>query len=721
MSIARVEPLTRARALRGPFDYLIGERLGGVEVGELLLVPFGPRRIPGVVTELAAESELPRERLAEPIRSLGVATPAELVELAAWMADEYCSTVSRSLELVLPPGSGGSGAGARPRSEKSARITDAGREALVSARLGERQRVALETLAAAPEGHLDPAGLRRAGLSADALRRLEARSLLVLERGQRRMRPTNIAVGSPSRRVEPTPSQAAAHAAIVGRLDAGGGELLVWGVTGSGKTEVYLGAAQAALERGRGAIVLVPEIGLTPQTVTRFEARFGERVAVLGSHLTDAERRDEWERMRTGEARVCVGPRSAVFAPIADLGLIVIDEEHEAAYKQEGDPRYDAREVAARRARNAGAVLVAGSATPRPESWLRMDRVELRERASGRPLPPVEILDMRAERGGPLHPESRRALAELGPDGKAIVLVPRRGWSPHVSCRTCGRAWGCPSCDVSLVLHRATGRMVCHHCNHIEPIPTDCPDCGSRGVAQHGSGSERIEAVIRDLVTPIPVGRLDADAARGRHARILKAFGDARAGVLVGTQMIAKGHDFPDVSLCVVLDADATLRFPDLRAEERTFSLVSQVAGRSGRGGEGRVLVQTLAPDADAIRRAAAHDAPGFLAGELERRRALSYPPYGHLVRIDLSAPDEADVERTAAALASDVSARLPGDAQLLGPAPRFRLRDRHRRQILVKAARRPAAVEAVRGAIEEAAAARRLQGVATAVDVEPV
>ena len=381
-----------------------------------------------------------------------------------------------------------------------------------------------------------------------------------------------------------------------------GGELLLHGVTGSGKTEVYLAAAEAALARGRGAIVLVPEIGMTPQAVSRFESRFGDRVAVLHSRLGAGERRDEWHRLREGEARICVGPRSAAFAPISGLGLIVCDEEHDTSYKQEGDPRYDAREVARRRAADCGAVAVFGSATPRPESWLRFERLELPRRVDGRALPAVEVIDMRGRDGreGPLAPRTREALADLrAHGGKGIVLINRRGWSVHLSCRECGRAWRCPDCDVSLVLHRVSG-LHCHHCGHREAAPAECPDCGSVTLSRAGAGSERIERLLADLMAPLPVFRLDSDSAAdpGGHLRILSEFQAAPAGVLVGTQMVAKGHDFPDVVLGVILDADATLRFPDFRAEERTFALVAQLAGRSGRGARGgRVLVQTLAPE----------------------------------------------------------------------------------------------------------------------------
>lgn len=714
--IAKVEPLTTARGLRGPFDYLVTERHPGVGVGSLLLVPFGRQRLRGVVTGLAEESDLPLERLAQPIAVLGEPLPPSLTELGLWVGREYCSTPARGLELVLPPG-GGKGVGAR--TELRARLTDAGREALDgSERLGPKQRAALERLAAAD-------GPIAAGSERDSLKRLEARGLVELERAEVSRRPVTVPVGARRERPSLTPAQEAAVERITAGLDGAGGELLLHGVTGSGKTEVYLTATEAALERGRGAIVLVPEIGLTPQTVSRFEARFADRVAVLHSGLSAGERRDEWMRVRRGEARVCVGPRSAVFAPVEGLGLIVVDEEHDSSYKQESDPRYDARDVARRRSGAEQAVLVSGTATPRPESWLRTDRIDLPERADGSSLPEIEVLDMRERDGreGPLHAATRASLREVAESRlKAIVMVPRRGWSPFLDCRVCGHAWYCPNCDVSLVLHRAGDTMRCHHCGHTQMVPEACPECASVSIARHGAGAEQVAELIAGIVRPVPVFRLDSDAAarRGAHAAILAEFDRAQAGVLIGTQMVAKGHDFPDVALSVVVDADSSLRFPDFRAEERTFALVSQLAGRSGRGGEGRVLVQTLAPEAEAITRAARHDALGFLAGELERRRALSYPPFATLIRVEMTAPEPTIVEAAAQETASLLRPGLPEDATLLGPAPRFRVRGRERRQLLVKAGAREPAVDAVRAAVEASISAGITRGVQLSVDVDP-
>jgi primosomal protein N' (replication factor Y) len=674
-AIAQVEPMTTARSLRGPFDYRLPEELrGGVDVGSMLVVPFGRREVLGVVVGLADSSDVAAGKLLAPLRALELGVPVEMVALAEWMAAEYCSTIARALGLVLPPG---------------------------------------------------------------AARRLSGRKRRAVARS------THLSVGS--RRPHP-PALSADQQAALGTLGAALGERraqthLLHGVTGSGKTEVYLRSAEIALAQGRGVIVLVPEIALTPQIVGRFIERFGETVAVLHSRLRPGERYAEWRRLREGEARVCVGPRSAVFAPISDLGMIVVDEEHDASYKHEGDPRYDARDVAAERARRAGALLLLGSATPRPESAHRIKASVLPRRVDGRPLPDVRVLDMREQAHG-LHPLTAQALADVRrARGKAIVLLNRRGWSNFLSCRSCGRVWSCPHCDVALVLHRGGGFVACHHCGHREPVPASCPDCCSTSVARHGAGTERLAHELSGILDDgsFPVFRLDADVAGTEQAGVgalLRRFGEAPCGVLIGTQMVAKGHDFPDVALGVVLDADATLRFPDFRAEERTFALIAQLAGRVGRGGDGRVLVQTIAPQARSILHAANHDSDGFLAGELERRSALAYPPFSHLIRIVCAAvePDRALAAATAvrdrlSACTRDTGAGngpvVSDNLVVLGPAALFRLRGRERQVLVVKAAERRPAVEAVGEAVRQAAAAdRRSSGspaiVNFSVDVDP-
>jgi len=743
VTVLRVEPLTTARALRGPFDYRQPAAMAALEVGSVVRVPFGPRKLLGVVVELAETSELAPERLAEPIEALEAGAPAELVRLGLWVAREYCSTPSRGLQLVLPPGTGTGGRTVRSKVELRAAILPAGEQALEGGgRLGAKQRAVLEALRA---GEMSSAELATAvGADRQTLRRLEQRGLVATHNSRLRRAPAGSSLAAPANRPDLLREQRDAVDAIVAALDgrwadkssearligpsagAAAPRLLLHGVTGSGKTEVYLAAVEAALERGRGAIVLVPEIGLAPQAVARFRARLGDRFAVLHSALSAGERYDEWRRLRSGEASVCVGPRSAVFAPVRDLGLIVVDEEHDPSYKQEGDPCYDARTVARRRAEDCGAVLVAGTATPRPESWLELPRLELPRRVDGLRMPPVKLVDMRDAdpRGGPLHADTWAALEGVRLAGaKAIVMINRRGFAPWLTCRSCGHHWDCPNCDVSLIVHRHSGRLVCHHCAHVEPQPRACPDCASTTLSRAGAGTERIEALLKERLDPMPVFRLDSDTAaeRGAHARILAGFGEAPSGVLVGTQMVAKGHDFPEVTLAAILDADATLRFPDFRAEERTFAMVAQLAGRSGRGeAGGEVIVQTLAPGAASIAHAARHDAAGFLAGELERRRLLRYPPYSHLVRIGLAAEAEPRLETVAREIAAELRERLPAGSDLLGPAPMFRVRNRHRRRLLIKAAERERTVAAVREVVERRAADRSLREISIGVDVDP-
>ncbi len=711
--IARVEPLTLTRAVRGPFDYRLRPEQADVGVGTLLRVPFGGRKTLGVVLELAAGSELAPERLAEPDAVLPPGVPADLVELAGWIAPEYCSTPARALTLVLPPGAAG---GVRHKRVLVAELTDAGADALErGAPLTDRQQTVLEALR---RDGPTPA----AALGTPTLRRLEGRGLVDVRSRTQVRRPASMSIG---RRLDHVPAltgdQQAALDAAIEAMHAAGGRFLLHGVTGSGKTEVYLRAVQEALAAGRGAIVLVPEIALTPQTVGRFQARFGDVVAVLHSGLGQGERHDEWLRLRSGEARVCVGPRSAVFAPLGDIGLIVIDEEHDASYKHERDPRYDARTVALRRAEQHGAVVLAGSATPRPESAVALTRLRLRARIDGRSLPAVEVLDMRGVHH-PLHPRTRMALADVrSAGGKAIVLLNRRGWSNFLSCRGCGHVWMCPNCEVALVLHRASGRLACHHCGHRRRAPTRCDACGSVAVARHGAGTESVEEELREAFgAELPVFRLDADTAAGkdRLARTLAAFEAARAGVLVGTQMVAKGHDFAGVSLGVVLDADQTLRFPDFRAEERTFALVTQLAGRVGRGEDGgKVLVQTLAVSAQSLAFAAHHDSDGFLEQELQRRKALGYPPHGSLIRIVCSASEAPDALAVAARLHGLIA---PSGQTVLGPAPLFRLRSRSRSQLVIKCTERETAVRAVGAAVDECAAYAVRRGVSVSVDVDP-
>jgi primosomal protein N' (replication factor Y) (superfamily II helicase) len=499
-------------------------------------------------------------------------------------------------------------------------------------------------------------------------------------------------------------------------LDGGGGNVLLWGATGSGKTEVYIRACREAVARGRSAIVLVPEIALTPQTLGRFRVRFGDAVAVLHSALTEAERRDERERIAAGEARVVVGARSAIFAPVPSLGVICIDEEHDSSYKQESDPRYDARTVAAKRATLEGAVAVFGSATPRPESWASLERLELGGRLAA-PLPTVRVVDLRREQGYPL---SAPLLKELGGiaerGGKAILLLNRRGVAPAVHCRACGETRRCPACDVALTLH-GDSSLRCHHCARLETMGETCPACGSAELARIGAGTQKLERALAKQVPELDVIRLDADAVEKPEQlrEVLERFAHADRAVLVGTQMVAKGHHFVGVELAAVVDADTGLGLPDFRAEERTFQLITHLAGRSGRDAPGRVLVQTFQPDSRAVSYAARHDVRGFLDGELERRRALGYPPFQHLVRVVVTGPELDDALRAL----DELKAGLAG-VELLGPAPLLRLRGRNRAQLVGKTERPRALATRAAALLAAAAVPMRRAGLSVVVDVDP-
>ncbi|MGC9219788.1 MAG: replication restart helicase PriA [Solirubrobacteraceae bacterium] len=737
--IARVIPLTQARAIKGLFDYTVPPELAPVAVGDLLRVPFAGRELVAVVAETAGRSELPPERLASVLTSLPASLPPELVWLADWLASEYCSTPARALGVLLPPGAS---KGLAEQRVLTATLTDAGRAALQT---GPSDRPLTPGQLAALHQLAQHEALPAAEIGTPLLRRLEARGLVAISSERSVRRVVTRSVSSTSASAPPLTGEQAgalgpvmaalaqrdAHTESAGPVDSE--VFLLHGVTGSGKTEIYLQAAQATLAQGRSVIILVPEIGLTPQALSRFQSRLGDVVAVQHSGMSDRLRYQEWLRLLRGQARVCVGARSAVFAPLDNIGLIVIDEEHESSYKHEGDPRYDARAVARHRAATHGAVLLSGSATPRPESFFGMQRLRLSRRVDGRKLPEVQILDMRGLHN-PLHPQARLALADCRREGgKAIVLLNRRGWSNFLSCGSCGHVWGCPNCDVSLVLHRAQGLIACHHCGHRERLPTSCPECGSVSVSRHGAGTERLEHELRDALAgpDFPVMRLDADTS-GADARasVLERFHKANAGVLVGTQMIAKGHDFADVALGVVLDADQTLRFPDFRSEERTFALLTQLAGRTGRGGgasrTASVLVQTWTPQARPIVLAARHDSETFLRGELRRRKALGYPPFTTMIRVVCSAavPEHAAAAAAALKLAIQPSNQVAGSQgagfTVLGPASLFMLRGRARAQLVVKAVDRAAAIGVVGRAVDDFSGQRAGRGVTLAVDVDP-
>ena len=561
-----------------------------------------------------------------------------------------------------------------------------------------RQAEAYKSLAASG-GTVELAHLTGpSGFSRSVIRGLEKKGLAIVEDRIVERDPYGSSK-SVDQRHAPTAPQSSAIKALIAAFDTGKSEpFLLHGVTGSGKTLVYMELVSHVLEQDRGAIVLVPEISLTPQTVSRFRARFGDQVAVLHSALSDGERFDAWQQLRSGRRRVAVGARSALFAPVARLGIVVVDEEHDGSYKQSESPRYQARDMAVVRAAQEGALCVLGSATPALESWHNAERgkfrrLSLHDRVGGGKLPPVRLIDLREERKKDIRAvgaqsEARseagvvltRPLVEairtrLERREQTILLLNRRGYSSFVQCLDCGDVESCLHCSISLTYHRGKGRLVCHHCGHDQPAPSRCPRCGSTGISFRGLGTEQVERVVAETFPGARLARMDVDTTSGKwsHHEILGRVERGEVDILLGTQMIAKGLDFPRVTLVGVVNADVGIHLPDFRASERTFQLLSQVAGRAGRGTlGGEVLVQTSLPEHYAIQAALAHDYPAFARRELMERREPAYPPVVRLINVVISSPDSEDAARNAEAAAEWLRARVaPGaSVDLVGPAP---------------------------------------------------
>lgn len=508
--------------------------------------------------------------------------------------------------------------------------------------------------------------------------------------------------------------------------------VLLFGVTASGKTEVYLDAIAHTLAAGRSAIVLVPEIALTAQVVDVFTGRFGEQVAVLHSKLSEGERHDEWRRMQAGKAQIVVGARSAIFAPVQNVGLIVMDEEHEASYKQENTPRYNAKELAAERARLSGATLLLGSATPSLESYNASEegfirRIEMLERIDNRPLPRVEVVDLREEF------KQRRALfsarltdamgERLSRKQQIILFLNRRGYAQFVLCRDCGFVARCPNCAVSLAFHAYDRTLKCHHCDYTGRAPQTCPDCGSTKVKAFGIGTEKVEEEVLRVFPSARVARMDRDttARKGAHTRIVRDFRQGEADVLIGTQMVAKGLDFPNVTLVGVISADTAINMPDFRAAERTFQLLTQVAGRAGRGKTpGEVIIQTFSPDHYAVQTAMRQDYPAFFQQEILFRQELKYPPFSRLVNIIAADENEKRAEARATALAAALERVTPQEVEMIGPsaAPIARLKNQYRFHVALRAPVDAPLSELVRAALALLTPSERL---GLHIDMDPL
>jgi primosomal protein N' (replication factor Y) len=698
------------RPLDHPFSYAVPDKLRDtIGIGKRVMAPFGKgdRATTGYCVHL---SEVVPERTVKPLLGVLDAEPlldANLLRLTRWMADYYLCGWGQVLNVVVP-----SGARNQAGIRAATFVTAVAEEQLPDPlpKLTPKQAAALALLrdAGRPMEMRRLARLAKCGLG--PLEHLSAKGLIkrVVRRVDRFQ--ADLSSGAADGPASPglilNADQQRAWEQMLPALQAGGFHpMLLYGVTGSGKTELYLRAIDEVIKRGKEALVLVPEISLTPQTIQCFRGRCGD-VAVLHSHLGNVERAGHWRKIARGEVQVVVGARSGVFAPTRNLGLIVIDEEHEGSFKQDATPRYHARDVAVMRARLEGIPIILGSATPALESWHNAERgqyqlMRLPSRVEDRPMPLVTLIDMRHDlpRGGRLHALSAELEGTmrhaLGSGGQVILLLNRRGFSTHLHCPACGFVEQCKFCDLALTYHRWREVALCHHCGFEQPPPERCPQCGLAQVRYQGTGTEKLQAEVEQKFAGYVVRRMDSDSMRrpGSHASLLGAFRKGEVHILLGTQMIAKGLDFPNVTLVGVINADIGLHLPDFRAAERTFQLLSQVAGRAGRGPRGgRVLVQTYQPEHPAIALAAAHNYEAFVAGELAHRRAHNYPPYHRLVRLMVRSRNQEDAASFAQRLAGAFRTALeqmkaagpdgtPAPLRLLGPAeaPVFRLKGYYR------------------------------------------
>jgi primosomal protein N' (replication factor Y) (superfamily II helicase) len=726
------------------YDYLVPDRFIDMEQSDRLLQPGRRVRIPfgrgnrkriGYCVEVETKQVDPGrlKQIDQVIDSASLLSTA-MLRLTRWMADYYLCPWGQVLESVVPAGVRGQ---AGTREVELLSIPGDVRSRIGPLKLPVKQRQALEVLAASTKEMTSAQLAEEAGCSTAPIKALLKKGLVEIRTGRTTMAPANQSSEIISRQapLKLNAEQQGALEAIGQALEANQAQgILVYGVTGSGKTEVYIRAIEQTVALGRQAIVLVPEISLTPQTVRRFRARF-DSVAVLHSHLTHVQRHQEWRRIARGEVEVVVGARSAVFAPTPQLGLIVIDEEHEASFKQDSAPRYHARDVAWQRAMAERIPLVLGSATPSLESWQRAEsgsylRVSLAHRVMGRSLPDAATIDMRDpaqsrfSRGGISRPLYQAMTTALDRGGQVMLLLNRRGFSTHIQCPACGFVLECPNCQMSLTFHRQQNSTLCHCCDHHEMPPTVCPDCRSPAIRYGGLGTQKLEAEVGNRFPKYTVARMDTDSTRGRgsHERTLSAFRQGEVHILLGTQMIAKGLDFPNVTLVGVVNADTALHLPDFRAAERTFQLVAQVAGRTGRGERGgRVLVQTLSPDHPAIAAAVRHDFHWFVRQEIAQRQELGYPPFGAMIRLVIRGPQESVASEVAAGLASRLN-HAPGQEEkvrILGPgeAPFAKLRGQYRFQIQLQAPEMATLQQLIRQANPHA---KLPKGVFCAIDVDP-
>ena len=704
-------------AVRREFDYLVPAELeSSVHEGTRVKVPFGPREVMGVVTKVLDES--PHGNLREIIKTIGgqtLVTPPVL-RLVRWIADYYCCAPEVAMKAVLPVAVRKEAEGWRERLFVRA-LPVHGELPKLTKRQTDLWNI-VEEWRELPLQEL----VRLAGTTSSTIRKLEDKGLVSIAPQISERDPYGKEHILPSQPLELNAEQATALKSVLdamGRLTKpaddetkpeGDNVFLLHGVTGSGKTEVYLQAIAHALGQGKGAIVLVPEISLTPQTVERFKARFSQGpkqtlVAVLHSHLSAGERHDEWHKIRQGRARIVIGARSAVFAPVEPLGLVIVDEEHEHSYKQEEAPRYNARDLAVVRGQQEGAAVVLGSATPSMESYHNAQRgkyclLSLTERVDNIKMPLVRVIDMRSaarkEKGISIFsPQLREAILQrLEKNEQVMLFLNRRGWSSSLQCPDCGYVAECPNCSVSLTYHRAVQQLMCHICGHVEAAPNKCPQegCGNAAIRFTGLGTEKVEAALAKGFPMAKVKRMDSDTLKRKedYRRILGDFRTGKIDILLGTQMIAKGLHFPNVTLVGIIHADLSLHIPDFRAGERTFQLLTQVAGRAGRGDvEGEVYVQSFTPFHPSIQYARRHDFIGFYEQEIEFRQELRYPPVSRVALLTLRGRSEDRVKFFADHLRKEMDelAGELGDIVVAGPAPAplLRAENFYRYQVMMR------------------------------------
>lgn len=688
------------------FTYRVPEGMR-LEAGMRVQIPFGPRKIEGYVVRLTERSDIPCKCVIRPLEDYPALLP-HMMCLAVELSHEAHCPLAETIRLMIPAQMRGERV--KPKEEEMVSLSvDAGVLAQVIASLNRapRQAQVLAALAEAKGRAVTMEALRaqipdcRAAVNA-----LVKKQMITVKRQEVLRAPVYSKPDICGEEPELTPSQSAVLGELLPALCAGTGRFLLYGVTGSGKTEVYIRAVKDVLARGKTAIVLVPEIALTPQMVDWFKARFGQGAAVLHSRLSAGQRFDEWRRIRKGDARVVIGARSAIFAPLENLGVVIVDEEHEQSYIADNSPRYDAREVARMRCENEGGTLLLASATPSMRSFALAQRgdltlLELPARVNNRPMPEVHLVDMREELEMGNHTIFSGALMEgmkrcLEGGHQAILFVNRRGYSTFVSCRSCGYIVKCPNCDVSMTYHQDGEMMQCHYCGHQEKPPTVCPSCQSHYIRYFGTGTQKVEQEMQRYFPGVPLLRMDNDTTRTRdaHHEIIGRFRRQEARVLIGTQMIAKGLDFPNVTLVGVIAADAMLGLPDYRASERTFQLITQVAGRAGRAQcTGEVFVQTYTPDHYSIQTAARQDFRAFYEQEMRRRRQQLFPPFTQICRLLIEAAEQPPLIRTAQALSEQMNAfmqRHTGLARQLismrSMEPPVRMiRKKYRWQVVVK------------------------------------